>query len=244
MGRCPEPRAPPGPSGPVGPRFSAEVPQGRLPLPPPRGPDDPSGPRGPVGPTLGIPGGSPWFTAQDSPGNGKGVPPAVFAGGGAVAAPAAGPDAATTHVIPATAVTALRADLIVTDDCAPTALGGLNLSRVLAPSRGHVPGATPHEVGERAASQPMTNVDRNSNIERVPVRECPHCGVRQYAQVSYVADLECVVCGGLLYPAHAAAWKSWPVQRSQPDSGESSESGSPAQAKPAQARLARPDYGH
>lgn len=73
-----EPSAPPGPSGPVGPRFSASAPQGRLPPAPPIGPEDPSGPSGPVGPRFGIPGSSPWFTLQDSPGsNGAGLLPGV-----------------------------------------------------------------------------------------------------------------------------------------------------------------------
>lgn len=85
----------------------------------------------------------------------------------------------------------------------------------------------------------MTNVDAESSIERVPIRECPHCGVRQYAQVSYLVDLECVVCGGLLYPAQAEAWKSWPVQRPERDTGQSSQNGSPAQAG-----IVRPGYGH
>jgi hypothetical protein len=48
-----------------------------------------------------------------------------------------------------------------------------------------------------------------------------------------------VVCGGLLYAAHAAAWKSWPVQRPEREIGQ----GSPNGRSP-QARLARPDYGH
>jgi hypothetical protein len=51
-------------------------------------------------------------------------------------------------------------------------------------------------------SEPMTKLGRPWNIRPVPIRECPHCGIRQYAQVSYVAHVDCVHCGTLLVVAH------------------------------------------
>jgi hypothetical protein len=57
----------------------------------------------------------------------------------------------------------------------------------------------------------MTNVDPEWKIPQVPLRECPHCGIRQYAQVSYVERSVCVGCGSLLGAAHPAPSKPTPV---------------------------------
>jgi hypothetical protein len=57
----------------------------------------------------------------------------------------------------------------------------------------------------------MTNIDRERNIPRVPIRKCPVCGIRQYAPVSYVADLKCVECGTLLAAARPEPFKLGPA---------------------------------
>jgi hypothetical protein len=45
----------------------------------------------------------------------------------------------------------------------------------------------------------------------VPIRECPHCGIRQYAQVSYVTRIECVHCGRPLDAVRQGLSKPSPV---------------------------------
>jgi Zn ribbon nucleic-acid-binding protein len=41
------------------------------------------------------------------------------------------------------------------------------------------------------------------------MRDCPQCGIRQYAQMSYVAPVECVGCGFRLVPAKALPSSRW-----------------------------------
>jgi hypothetical protein len=102
------PREPLGPSGPVGPKFNADAPQGRLLLvPPPVGPEAPSGPIGPVGPRLGIPGNRPWFTPHDSPGNNGLALGGLGTGDGAVTATAIGAEPKMAQVTVAIVVTRL-----------------------------------------------------------------------------------------------------------------------------------------
>ena len=67
----------------------------------------------------------------------------------------------------------------------------------LKPTRpeGHDGAATPSAVREKVASWTTTQRVPPWNIRRVPMLGCPHCGVRQYAAVSYVEHPDCVACG-------------------------------------------------
>jgi hypothetical protein len=60
-----------------------------------------------------------------------------------------------------------------------------------------------------AAFEPTTTAASAFNIEDVPIHQCPQCGLRQYAQTSYVARVECVTCGFRLAPAKSSL-PPWP----------------------------------
>jgi hypothetical protein len=61
----------------------------------------------------------------------------------------------------------------------------------------------------------MTGAFSRSNIARVPMLECPDCGIRQYAATPYVNRPRCVVCDARLphaeparrEPALVKAWR-------------------------------------
>jgi hypothetical protein len=66
--------------------------------------------------------------------------------------------------------------------------------------------------------RPMTADARDETMVSVPIRKCPQCGVRQYAQVPYVAHLECVECGALLALAHSVPPRHWRTDLRKPGS--------------------------
>jgi hypothetical protein len=47
------------------------------------------------------------------------------------------------------------------------------------------------------------------------MQECPECGVRQYAQMSYVTPIECVACGFRLGPTKSPPARRWPALSSR-----------------------------
>jgi hypothetical protein len=53
----------------------------------------------------------------------------------------------------------------------------------------------------------------------MPMLDCPHCGIRQYAAAPYVADAQCVECGECLAPAKLRSKRlSLPGSRSTEES--------------------------
>jgi rubredoxin len=70
---------------------------------------------------------------------------------------------------------------------------------------------TPRGAVEKAAFEPTTGAASASKLGHVPMHECPQCGLRQYASTSYVARVECVVCGFRLAAAKPLPSRPWPA---------------------------------